>query len=35
MMIRYQDRYLRTPAGWRISVRELQVDWTEERTVTG
>jgi hypothetical protein len=34
MMIRYQDQYRREPDGWRIAVRELQVDWTEERTVT-
>lgn len=34
MMIRYLDQYRREPDGWRIAVRELQVDWTEERTVT-
>ncbi|MCU1365289.1 MAG: hypothetical protein JWN39_928 [Ilumatobacteraceae bacterium] len=34
MMIRYQDQYRRTPDGWRLVVRELTVDWTEERPVT-
>ncbi len=34
MMIRYLDQFRREPDGWRIAVRELQVDWTEERTVT-
>jgi len=34
MMIRYLDQYRREPEGWRIAVRELQVDWTEERTIT-
>jgi hypothetical protein len=34
MMIRYQDRFRREPDGWRIAVRELQVDWTEERIIT-
>ena len=34
MVIRYQDQYRRTPDGWRLVVRELAVDWTEERPVT-
>ncbi|MCU1396679.1 MAG: nuclear transport factor 2 family protein [Ilumatobacteraceae bacterium] len=34
MMIRYQDQYRREADGWKIVVRELQVDWTEERLVT-
>lgn len=34
MMIRYQDQYMRQPDGWKLAVRELRVDWTEERTVT-
>ncbi|MCU1398415.1 MAG: nuclear transport factor 2 family protein [Acidimicrobiales bacterium] len=34
MMIRYQDQYRRTSDGWRLLVRELAVDWTEERPVT-
>ena len=34
MMIRYQDQYRRTADGWRVVVRELSVDWTEERSVT-
>ena len=29
MNIRYLDRYLRLDEGWRISERELQVEWTE------
>lgn len=35
MMIRYHDHYRREAAGWRIVTRELHVDWTEERAVTG
>ena len=35
MMIRYHDRYRREPDGWRFAERELHVDWTEERVVTG
>jgi len=32
MFIRYQDRYARRPDGtWRISEREVLVDWTETR----
>lgn len=34
MIIRYQDQYQREADGWKIAVRELRVDWTEERTVT-
>ena len=34
MMIRYLDQFRREPDGWRIAVRELQVDWTEERSIT-
>lgn len=34
MMIRYQDQFVRQPDGWKIAVRELRVDWTEQRTVT-
>jgi len=34
MIIRYQDQYRREADGWKIAVRELRVDWTEERTVT-
>lgn len=33
MVIRYQDRYVRTTIGWRFAERELQVDWTEDRPV--
>ena len=29
MNIRYLDRYVRLPEGWRIAQRELQVEWTE------
>lgn len=35
MMIRYHDRYRRDFGGWRFVERELHVDWTEERAVTG
>jgi len=34
MVIRYQDRCRRGPAGWRFERRELFVDWTEARAVT-
>ena len=30
MNIRYLDRYVRLPEGWRIAERELQVEWTED-----
>jgi ketosteroid isomerase-like protein len=35
MAIRYLDQYRRTAGGWRIAVRELQVEFTEDRPVTG
>jgi hypothetical protein len=35
MGIRYLDQYSRTSEGWKIAVRELQVDFTEDRPVTG
>lgn len=35
MHIRYLDRYRRTGEGWRIELRELQVELTEDRPVTG
>lgn len=28
--IRYQDKYLRTAAGWRLQNRELILDWTQD-----
>lgn len=31
--IRYQDRFVRTPAGWRMAKRALIVDWSETRPV--
>ncbi|MCY4036136.1 MAG: nuclear transport factor 2 family protein [bacterium] len=31
MHIRYQDRFARVDAGWRLAVRELHIDWTETR----
>ncbi len=31
--IRYLDDYRRTAAGWRITRRELHLEWVEERTV--
>jgi len=33
MIIRYQDRYVRTPAGWRIAFRKEIVDRTEINTI--
>jgi ketosteroid isomerase-like protein len=30
MGVRYQDRYRRTPAGWRFARRELVVDWQHD-----
>jgi ketosteroid isomerase-like protein len=33
MIIRYQDRYVRTPGGWRIAFRKEIVDWTEINTI--
>ncbi|MCW2548822.1 MAG: nuclear transport factor 2 family protein [Mycobacterium sp.] len=35
MAIRYLDQYSRADEGWRIAVRELQVEFTEDRPVTG
>ncbi|HET9731768.1 MAG TPA: nuclear transport factor 2 family protein [Acidimicrobiales bacterium] len=29
MMVRYHDRFVRTPAGWRIARRRVAVEWTE------
>lgn len=34
MHIRYEDRYRRTPDGWRIARRDLQLLWTTTETVT-
>jgi hypothetical protein len=31
MHIRYQDRYARTPGGWKFEHRTLMVDWRETR----
>ncbi len=31
--LRYEDRYRRGPAGWRIARRELHLRWIEERPV--
>ena len=35
MAIRYLDRFVRTDEGWRIAQRHLQVEFTEDRPVTG
>jgi ketosteroid isomerase-like protein len=35
MAIRYLDQYSRADEGWKIAVRELQVEFTEDRPVTG
>jgi len=35
MIIRYQDRYVRGPDGWRIAWRKEIIDWTEVGTVQG
>ncbi len=35
MAIRYLDQYRRTESGWRIAVRELALEFTEDRPVTG
>jgi ketosteroid isomerase-like protein len=35
MAIRYLDEYRRADEGWRIAVRELRVEFTEDRPVTG
>jgi len=34
MHIRYQDRYARTPDGWKFEFRTLMVDWRETRPLT-
>ena len=33
MIIRYQDRFVRTADGWRMSFRKEIVDWTETGTI--
>jgi ketosteroid isomerase-like protein len=33
MVIRYHDKFVRTPAGWRIATRKEIVDWTESATI--
>jgi ketosteroid isomerase-like protein len=33
MIIRYQDRFVRTADGWRMSFRKEIVDWTESSTI--
>ena len=33
MAIRYEDRYVRTPDGWRIATRDLRLLWTADETV--
>jgi hypothetical protein len=35
MHIRYLDRYVRLDEGWRIAQRHLQVEFTEDRAVSG
>lgn len=35
MHIRYIDDYTRLPEGWRLAKRELQVEFTEDRPVSG
>jgi ketosteroid isomerase-like protein len=35
MAIRYLDQYRRTDGGWKLAVRELQVEFTEDRPVSG
>lgn len=34
MHIRYEDRFVRTTAGWRFEFRTLHVAWTESRPLT-
>lgn len=34
MYIRYLDRFAATADGWRIAERRLEVDWTDDRSVT-
>ena len=33
MAIRYEDRYTRTPDGWRIATRDLRLQWTANETI--
>ena len=33
IIIRYRDRYIRLPEGWRISEREIRFQWSERSTV--
>jgi uncharacterized protein (TIGR02246 family) len=33
MKIRYADDFVRTDDGWRIAVRRLHTDWTEQRRI--
>lgn len=33
MHIHYHDRFVRTPAGWRIASRRLDVRWTDDQPV--
>lgn len=33
MHIRYEDRYVRTPDGWRIATRDLRLLWTANQPV--
>ena len=33
MIIRYQDRFIRTAEGWRMDFRKEIVDWTESGTI--
>lgn len=35
MFIRYQDQFVRLDEGWRFAVRELHIDWTENRLAEG
>ena len=35
MLIRYQDQFVRLDEGWRFAVRELHIDWTENRLAEG
>jgi hypothetical protein len=31
LAIRYQDTFVRTPAGWRIEERRLEIDWERDQ----
>src|SRR5215211_8605373 len=33
MAIRYEDTYRRTPGGWKFVVRQLRLEWTEDRPI--